>query len=136
MSGNTISNSAKEETFSGLEVRNKSGNSQPNNGSKNGFTFIKAKSTNEEQAPQSNLVNNNELLSIFENKDTKNQVGLSQKADYNNGKGGFSFIKNNKPSTQSSKDDLTNVFQDLNIVSKGESVQKSDNISKSIIICK
>ncbi len=46
-------------------------------------------------------------------------------------KPGFNFIKGNKP-TNSNTDDLSNVFKNLNIVSKRENQEKPENVNTSI----
>jgi hypothetical protein len=138
MSGST--NSSKEETFSGLEIRNKPTNNNNSNNttngkpSNNGFVFIKGK--NNEDNVTNNVANSNkELLNIFGNNEIINGMKNVTAKNENGNKGGFVFIKSGKTSTNNTqKDDLLNVFENLNIVSKGEekSSKQNENVSKTL----
>jgi hypothetical protein len=70
-------------------------------------------------------VNNKELSNIF----------ISENKTQETKKGGFSFIKNGKNTTENKEDDLNNVFQNLNVVgSKSDSKgNTSESLSKSNI---
>jgi len=163
---NSTQNTQEETAFSGLEVRSKNPSSnankptngfnfvkgknieesttpQPNIANTNGFNFVKGKKVTEENDQNHrnhSTHHNKELLNIFGNNDDTvedNKSTLSQ-PETNTKQGGFSFIKNNGKSNTNvtKKDDLTSVFQDLNIVTKsGENekqVKPSDTYSQTL----
>lgn len=135
-------NGSKEETFSGLEIRNKpsSGNNQETiNPSKtnNGFVFLKGKANQNEQPVKTS--SNKELINVFGNGENSNEI---KNMNSNNSKSpnteigikqGFTFLKSGKAQQSATKDELSSVFQDLNNVSKTQekSVNQLDNINKS-----
>jgi len=132
-----MSINTKEETFSGLEIRNKSnGNNQQtlnSNKNNNGFMFIKGKIN---QDDQTDVSQNKDLLKI--SAENLNKVDNNAKlpiSDTSANKQGFTFLKSGKSTVQSNgtKDELCNVFQELNIVTKNENkeTQPINNLNKS-----
>jgi len=139
---NNSKNTSDEFAFSGLEIRSKNPPVPNTTISKtNGFDFIKAKNVNGENQSSPQIHNskpssNNDLLNLFGDTNVaanvKNDV-QAQKTD-DKKKQGFSFIKTNKdtqPQTPQS-DDLNNVFQDLNVMSKNSDKNDHNNITKTL----
>ncbi len=84
-----------------------------------------------EEQQNTNNKSSPELLYVVTNNNSNVTNNINNNKVDSSSKTGFNFIKGNKP-TSSNTDDLSNVFKNLNIVSKVENQDKPENVNSSI----